>query len=124
MKNGKGCFFWNFYENEIKRYLDEHLINKFIVIDDAYFSGEMAPYHIQTAPTLGFTENKYKEALEKDRRNITKDYHCYIENHSQGQARRTCYFISSICKVWSCGCNKYCTELYNHSTGAEDFAAL
>lgn len=52
-------------EFEIKKYLDEHLINKFIVIDDAYFSGEMAPYHIQTAPSLGFTENKYKEALEK-----------------------------------------------------------
>ena len=52
-------------EFEIKRYLDEHLVNKFIVIDDAYFSGEMAPYHIQTAPTLGFTENKYKEALDK-----------------------------------------------------------
>ena len=52
-------------EFEIKKYLDEHLVNKFIVIDDAYFSGEMAPYHIQTAPTLGFTENKYKEALDK-----------------------------------------------------------
>ena len=52
-------------EFEIKNYLDEHLVGKFIVIDDAYFSGEMAPYHVQTAPTLGFTENKYLEALQK-----------------------------------------------------------
>ena len=52
-------------EFEIQQYIEEHDIDKFIIIDDAYFSSYMTPHHIQTAPKLGFTENKYLEALTK-----------------------------------------------------------
>ena len=52
-------------EFEIMKYVEENDIGKYIVIDDAYFSVSMTPHHIQTAPRLGFTENKYLEALTK-----------------------------------------------------------
>lgn len=52
-------------EFEILNYVEEHDIDKYIVIDDAYLSSYMTPHHIQPASRLGFTENKYLEALAK-----------------------------------------------------------
>ena len=52
-------------EYEILKYLKDHKIEKYIIIDDASFSNDFAPHHIQTAARLGFTKNKYEEALIK-----------------------------------------------------------
>ena len=50
---------------EIMKYVEDHDIDKFIIIDDAFFGTEYIPYHVQTAARLGFTKNKYEEALNK-----------------------------------------------------------
>ncbi len=50
---------------EIKKYIEENDVNKYIIIDDGFFGEQYVSHHIQTAPSLGFTENKYKEALLK-----------------------------------------------------------
>ena len=50
---------------EIKKYVDENKIDKYIIIDDAFLGEDLVPRHVQTASRLGFTENKYKEALLK-----------------------------------------------------------
>ena len=52
-------------EFEIRNFINEHKIDKYIIIDDAYFGGDLIPHHVQTASRLGFTENKYLEALDK-----------------------------------------------------------
>lgn len=50
---------------EIKKYIDDHKIKKYIIIEDDFLGEDLVPYQVQTAPRLGFTENKYKEALIK-----------------------------------------------------------
>lgn len=52
-------------EFEIKKFIQDHNIDKFIIIDDAYLGKDLTPHHVQPASRLGFTENKYKEALLK-----------------------------------------------------------
>lgn len=52
-------------EDEIKYYLESHDIGKYLIIDDSYLSEELEPHHVQPASRLGFTENKYEEALKK-----------------------------------------------------------
>ena len=50
---------------EIKKYVEDNKIKKFIIIDDAFLGVDLVPNQVQTASRLGFTENKYKEALLK-----------------------------------------------------------
>ena len=50
---------------EIQTYIEENNINKYLIIDDAFFGERYVANHVQTAPSLGFTKNKYEEALEK-----------------------------------------------------------
>lgn len=52
-------------EAEIKDFLEEHDVGKYLIIDDAYLSDEIEPHHVQPASRLGFTKNKYEEALTK-----------------------------------------------------------
>jgi predicted peroxiredoxin len=52
-------------EAEIKDYVREHNIEKYIVIDDAYLSDDFESHHVRPASRLGFTKNKYDEALKK-----------------------------------------------------------
>lgn len=52
---------------QIKDYLvmHEEEINNYIILDDAFFMGELGQHAIQTVYSMGFTENKYNEALNK-----------------------------------------------------------
>lgn len=50
---------------EIIKYIEDNDVNKFIIIDDAYYPSEYGAYHVQPATRLGFTKNKYEEALKK-----------------------------------------------------------
>lgn len=50
---------------EIKKYVKDNNVDKFIIIDDAYLGEDLVQHQVQTAARLGFTENKYKEALLK-----------------------------------------------------------
>ena len=50
---------------EIMKYIEENHVNKYLIIDDAFFGERYVPYHVQTAPSMGFNENKYEEALKK-----------------------------------------------------------
>ena len=52
-------------EAEIKDYVEKHNIDKYIVIDDAYLSDDFEAHHVRPASRLGFTKNKYDEALKK-----------------------------------------------------------
>lgn len=50
---------------EIKKYVEDHNVGRYIIIDDAYLGEELTPHHVQTAPRLGFNQNKYEEAIIK-----------------------------------------------------------
>lgn len=51
---------------EISKYLEDHPeIEKFIIIDDANFTGSLYKHLIQTAFKKGFNKNKYEEAVDK-----------------------------------------------------------
>ena len=52
---------------QIKDYIRDHKneIDKFLILDDAYFPGELGKHHVQTPYNMGFTKNKYIEALDK-----------------------------------------------------------
>ena len=52
-------------EAEIKDYLKENKVDKYIIIDDSYLSSDMKDHHVQPASRLGFTQNKYEEAMKK-----------------------------------------------------------
>lgn len=52
-------------EAEIKDFLEDHDIAKYLIIDDAYLSDDIEDHHVQPASRLGFTKNKYEEALKK-----------------------------------------------------------
>ena len=62
---GKTESFSSGREFEIKKFVKDHNIEKYIIIDDAYLGADLTPHHVQPASRLGFTENKYKEALIK-----------------------------------------------------------
>ena len=53
--------------NQIKDYLKEHEdeIDKFLILDDAYFTGNLGEHCVQCPYNMGFTKNKYIEALDK-----------------------------------------------------------
>lgn len=52
-------------EVEIKNYLYDHKnIDKFIIIDDADFNGDLKDHLVQTSFNKGFNKQKYLEALE------------------------------------------------------------
>lgn len=53
-------------EYEIKKYLKKHpQIKKYIIIDDAYISGELGLHQIQTSYRIGYTKNKYLETVNR-----------------------------------------------------------
>ena len=52
-------------EAEIKDYINTHDIGKYLIIDDAYLNPDLKDHHVQPASRIGFTENKYEEALIK-----------------------------------------------------------
>ncbi len=53
--------------NQIKSYLKEHEdeIDKYLILDDAYFPGHLGEHSVQCPYNMGFTKNKYIEALDK-----------------------------------------------------------
>ena len=51
-------------EEEIKKYLADHIyIDRFIILDDGVFD-ELTPYHVRTRFTEGFSDQKYEEAAQ------------------------------------------------------------
>ena len=52
---------------QVKDYLKEHEdeIDKYLILDDAYFPGHLGDHCVQCPPNMGFTKNKYIEALDK-----------------------------------------------------------
>lgn len=65
-----GCTELNSQKNRIEQindYLNENMneINKYLILDDAYFPGELGRHAVQTPYNMGFTTNKYLEALDK-----------------------------------------------------------
>ncbi len=50
-------------EDEIKKYLQDHIyIDKFIILDDGLFN-ELRPYQVRTMMTEGFNDEKLEEAI-------------------------------------------------------------
>ena len=52
---------------QIKDYIRDHKneIDKFLILDDAYFPGELGKHAVQTPYNMGLTKNKFIEALDK-----------------------------------------------------------
>ena len=52
---------------QVSDYIKKHYreIDKYLILDDAYFPGELGKHHVQTPFNMGFTKNKYIEALDK-----------------------------------------------------------
>jgi len=53
-------------EFEIKDFLKKHPeIKKYIIIDDAYISGDLGLHQVQTLYNIGYTKDKYNETIER-----------------------------------------------------------
>ena len=51
-------------EEEVKKYLEDHIyIDKFIILDDRVFK-ELRDYQVKPDSHIGFDEEKYREAVE------------------------------------------------------------
>lgn len=51
-------------EDEVKKYLEDNIyIDKFIILDDAFFN-ELTPYQIKPTFAVGFDQKKYQEAVK------------------------------------------------------------